>query len=93
MRFKPAEPIETGMLVLQPELAEVARRAENLYRTRLRYELEPKYNGEFVAIEPESGTYYLGKTPTEAIESARLACPTNLTHTRRIGYPYAFEVG
>jgi hypothetical protein len=41
---------------------EFVRRAEEVYSTRLRGVLEPEHVDEFVAIEPESGDYFLGKT-------------------------------
>ena len=41
---------------------EFVRRAEEMYASRLRSILEPKHVDEYVAIEPDSGDYSLGKT-------------------------------
>ena len=50
----------------QSDVDEFVRKAEAIYAARLRSILEPKHIDEFVAIEPESGDYFLGKTLNEA---------------------------
>lgn len=72
---------------------ELIDRAERLYATRLRTILEPAHLHEFVAIEPESGDYFLGKTLSEAIGAARRSHPDRLTHTMRVGHPAALHFG
>jgi hypothetical protein len=42
--------------------------------------LEPEHADEFVAIEPESGDYFLGKTLSQATQAARKNYPHRLTH-------------
>ena len=44
-------------------------RAERFYQTRLRTDLERAHLNSFVAIEPESGTFFLGRTLSEAYTS------------------------
>ncbi len=44
-----------------PELKEFVRKAEELYAAKLRSMLEPEHTDKFVAIEPESGEFFLGK--------------------------------
>ena len=56
-------------------------------------DLESRYRDRFVAIEPESGEYFLGDTFDEAVKSARKKYPTRLSHTIRIGHGAAFHVG
>ena len=53
------------------------KRAEELYATRLKLLLEAEHTNEFVAIEPVSGDFFLGKTLSEAIGAAgsRLLIP------------------
>ena len=51
---------------------EFARRAEEVYATRLRAVLEPEHVDEFVAIEPESGEYFLGNTLSQATRAAHM---------------------
>ncbi len=45
----------------------IARKGEGIYHARLKKLLEPKYHGWCVAIEVESGNYFLGQTTTEAL--------------------------
>jgi hypothetical protein len=72
---------------------DVARRGQAIYDERLRSELEASHGDEFVAIEPDSGDYFLGKTLSEAIQSARAAHPNRLPFTVRIGHKVTVELG
>lgn len=76
-----------------PEIEEFARRAEEIYATRMRSVLEPEHMDEFVAIEPESGDYFLGKTLNEATQAARKSYPDRWTHAMRIGHSAALHFG
>ena len=76
-----------------PDVDEFVRRAEEVYATRLRAVLEPEHMHEFVAIEPESGDYFLGKTLSEAMGAARRSHPDRLAHAMRIGHKAALHFG
>ena len=76
-----------------PDLDEFVRLAEEVYETRLRKVLEPEHVDEFVAIEPESGDYFLGKTLSEAIGAARRSYPDRLAHAMRVGHKAALHFG
>jgi hypothetical protein len=71
----------------------IARHAESIYDQRLKAELERSHLDEFVAIEPESGDYFLGKTLSEAIGRARHAHPDRLAHAVRVGHRAALHFG
>jgi hypothetical protein len=71
----------------------VIDRAKRLYAERLQPLLEPQHRNRFVAIEPESGDYFLGDTFDEAVRSARAKYPSRLSHTIRIGHRAAFHLG
>ena len=75
----------------KPDVDEFVRRAEEVYNTRLRQILEPQHVDEFVAIEPESGDYFLGKTLSEAIGAARRSYPDRLAHAMRVGHKAALH--
>ena len=75
------------------DVDEFVLRAEQLYATRLRAVLEPEHIDEFVAIEPDSGDYFLGKTLREATGAARKTYPRRLTHVMRIGHRAALHFG
>ena len=76
-----------------PEVDEFVRKAEEIYATRLRALLEPKHIDTFVAIEPESGDYFMGKTLNEARRAARQTYPHRLTHAMRVGHRAALHFG
>jgi len=67
--------------------------AEKIYRERLLTLLEPGHADEFVVNEPDSGDYFLGKTLTEAAQSARKVHPSRLTHAMRVGPRTALYLG
>jgi hypothetical protein len=76
-----------------PDRDEFVRRAEAIYSGRLRAVLEPEHMDEFVAIEPTSGEYFLGRTLREAVRAARRVHPDRLTHTMRVGRKAAVHFG
>lgn len=49
-------------------------------------ELEAKHHGQYVAIEVDSGAYFVGETPQEAFEQAEEAFPDRAFCLIRIGY-------
>jgi hypothetical protein len=65
---------------------EICRRGEELYQT-LKDRLAAEHLGEIVAIEPESGDYFLGKDVVEATEAGRRVHPAKLFYYVRIGFP------
>jgi hypothetical protein len=69
------------------------QKAEMIYEARLQALLEPEHENEFVAIEPESGEYFLGKTLNDAARAARLLHPGRLTHVMRVGHKTAIHLG
>jgi hypothetical protein len=75
------------------DLDKLVRDAEQLYESRLRAQLEPTHRDEFVAIEPESGDFFLGRTLSEAIGAARKAHPDRLAHAMRVGHAAALHFG
>lgn len=79
--------------MLTPELDDFIRRAETIYEQGLAGLLEPEHRNEFVAIEPESGSYFLGRTLTEAMRAARDKYPDRLSHAMRVGHKTALHLG
>jgi len=72
---------------------DVARRATEIYDTRLRGKLEADHRNAFVAVEPDSGDYFLGDTLSEAIQAARTAHPNRIPFALRVGHPSAVHLG
>jgi len=71
----------------------LVERGQTAYRQRLASVLEPAHNGEFVAVEPDSGRYFLGNTATAALVAAHGAMPNNLFYLTRVGRETAHTVG
>jgi hypothetical protein len=72
---------------------EVASRASAIYEQKLRSRLESTNPDDFVAIEPESGDFFLGRTLSEAIQAARRAHPARLPFALRVGHTSTVELG
>ena len=83
---------EIGFMV-SAETKSVIDRAKAIYAGRLQADLEARHSDRFVAIEPESGEYFVGDTFDEAVKSARAKYPTRLSHTIKIGHGAAFHIG
>ena len=79
--------------MVSAETKSIIERAKEFYADRLQVELESKHMDRFVAIEPESGDYFLGDTFDEAVKSARSKHASRLSHTIRIGHSAAFHIG
>jgi hypothetical protein len=75
------------------ESSDLVRRAQSLYVQKLKARLEVTNEGDFVAIEPDSGDYFIGKTLSEAIQFARAAHPDRLPFALRVGHKNTVELG
>ena len=62
-------------------------RGEEIYQQRLKDRLEPTHYGQIVAIEVESGDYFIGKSVTEAAKKARAKHPQKFFYFVKIGFP------
>jgi hypothetical protein len=82
-----------GADMVSADTKSVIERAKRIYAERLRAVLEPDQLNRFVAIEPDSGEYFLGDTLDEAVKAARAKHPARLSHTIRIGHRAAFHMG
>ena len=72
---------------------DVVRRATRLYEEKLRDKLESSNMNDFVAIEPDSGEFFFGKTLSEAIQASRAAHPDRLAFAMRVGHSAAVHIG
>ena len=72
---------------------DVAHRATEIYDMRLCGILEADHRNAFVAVEPNSGDYFLGDTLSEAIQAARTAHPNRISFALRVGHPSAVHLG
>jgi hypothetical protein len=70
---------------ISEEKRDVIQRAQAIYSSLLRQDLDPSYSGKYVSIEPDSGDYFLGESIFHAIDAALTKHPKRLVHTIRIG--------
>lgn len=82
-----------GAIMVSANTTSVIERVKRIYAERLQATLEVDHRGQFVAIEPESGEHFLADTLDKAVRDARTKHPNRLTHTVRVGYPTALQVG
>lgn len=75
------------------EFSELTRLGIEFYEKHLKSKLEPKHNGEFIAIEPYLGRYFLDKDDVQVILKAREEMPDKLFYLGRVGYKYAHKIG
>ena len=78
-----------------PSSKALATSGQAIYDKKLRAKLEPKHNGKIVAIEVESGDYFIGENLNEASLKAKQKYPNNVFYFVRVGYPavYSFASG
>jgi hypothetical protein len=72
---------------------EIAARAQEIYDSRLRAQVESAHKGQYIVIDVESGDYEIADDfllPTRLLHSRH---PDALLHTIRIGYPVAGRIG
>ncbi len=74
------------------KLSALARKGEGLHNTELKAALEPLHSGDFGAIEPFSKLYFLGKTATAVLVTARDAMPESQFFLTRVGRRSAHKI-
>lgn len=65
----------------------LVERGREFYEQHLKALLEPKNNGQFLAIEPDSGQYFIGPNSTQVTLDAVAALPGKQFFLLRIGLP------
>lgn len=72
---------------------DLACRAKLFYEQNLQAKLEATNRDDFVAVDPDSGEYFIEKTLSDAIQSARRVLPGSLPYVIRIGHKNTVELG
>ena len=73
-------------------IGELAQEGEEIYKSRLKRKLEEKHRGKIIAIDVDSGEYFMGKTVLEAVEKGRQKYPNKVFHVIRVGYPAVHSI-
>ena len=68
-------------------------RAKAIYAERLEAKLETENQNKFVAIEPESGDYFVSDSFGQAVADARLVYPDRISFVIRVGHQAALHMG
>ncbi len=71
--------------MVSEETKSVIVRAKEIYEERLGTNLEVNHRDQFVAIEPDSGEFFVGETFDAAVKEARSKYPPELSHPRCVG--------
>lgn len=71
----------------------VADRAKAIYAKQLRNKLEASHPGQFVAIEPDSGDFFLADSFSQAVALARAAYAERISFVIHIGHDAAIHLG
>ena len=79
--------------MVSAETKSVISRAKEIYERQLKADLEQNHMDQFVAIEPDSGDYFIGESFDKAVKLVRSKHPSKLSHTIRIGHAAAFHIG
>jgi hypothetical protein len=75
-----------GNRVYQINREEFGSKGDEIYE-KIKPLLEPEHKGEIVAIEVESGDYFLGETVIKAGQKAKGKHPDKVFYFVRVGYP------
>lgn len=67
-------------------LKELADKAKIIYEKKLKKKLEPRYNGQIVAIEVDNEDWFMGESVAETALKAKEKYPEKMFHFIRIGY-------
>lgn len=76
--------METIARLIKPDL--FVEKGEQVYQ-KFKDDLEKEYKGKIVAIEIDSGEYFLGDTEHDALKKAEHRHPAKVFYIVRIGYP------
>ena len=72
-----------------PDIRKISKQGQQLFEA-LDPALGETHRGQFVAIEVDSGDYFIGETATAANQKARAKHPGKIFFLGRIGYPTAY---
>ncbi len=68
-------------------LSEFAQKGEEIYKQQILPEIsEEKLKGKFVAIDVDTGKYYIDRTLIQAVTQAQRDFPNKKFYMKRVGY-------
>jgi len=76
----------------QQDVDRLAEAGERVYEEKIKAQVEPRLTGKYLAIEPDSGEYFVGETMGEAGERAREKYPQKRFHLKKVGFRAAVHI-
>jgi hypothetical protein len=76
----------------QAEIELFAALVKQTYAEKIATQVEPEHNGEIIAIEPNSGAYFMGKNEVDAADKARAAGCSGPFFFLRVGSKYTHRL-
>ncbi len=71
----------------------VAAKGDTIYRQRLQRIVEPEYDGSFLVIDIETGTYEIDADDVQAAKRLLASHPDAVIYGLRNGSPTAYRIG
>ncbi len=78
----------TEDIMKKVDIEKIAKEGTRIYE-EVKSQYDPKYRGQYLAIEIESKKVYLGKTSIEALELAKKEHPNKVFYAAKIGFDFA----
>ena len=78
-------------LVKKADISAIAKKGKKIYE-KIKDQYDPKYRGQYVAIEIMSGDIFLGKDGVEAMEMAEKKYPDKVFFLQKIGFDTAEKI-
>lgn len=72
---------------------EIVRRGQEIYEREIRPRVEPEHEGEYLAVDIETGHYEIDPDVMEAAKRVQAAHPDGSRYLLRIGYPAFITLG
>jgi hypothetical protein len=73
-----------------PDIHQISKKGRKIFET-ISPELKEEHHGRFVAIEADSGDYFIGETGIAATRKAQAQYPGKIFFLGRIGYRTAYS--
>ena len=78
-------------LINKVDIQKIAEKGSRIYK-EIKDEYDPKEIGKFLAINPDNGDVFLGKTSAEALIHASKKYPKKVFYVQKIGFDTAEAV-
>lgn len=67
------------------DIERIAKKGQKIYE-KIKDDFQPKYDGEFLAIDVDSGDFFKAKSTSEAVQQAKEKYPDKIFYVVKIGF-------